>query len=126
MAACCNGGGCAGSIKQSIAGLDWVAGHIKKPAVVLLSLGILDNDLSRSLDQVPAGRFQIHQKIYLLLVLAVPRLQPRAGSVATACSVRLRSCVSFPQKASPKMPARLHHVSPGHPVHGLLLVSALC
>ena len=57
-AASCNEGG-AGSIKQSIAGLDWVAGHIKKPAVVLLSLGILDNDLSRSLDQVPACRFQI-------------------------------------------------------------------
>lgn len=42
----------AGSIKQSISGLDWVAGHVKKPAVVVLSLGVLDNDLSRSLDQV--------------------------------------------------------------------------
>lgn len=42
----------AGSIKQSISGLDWVSGHVQKPAVVLLSLGVLDNDLSRSLDQV--------------------------------------------------------------------------
>lgn len=40
-----------GSIKQSISGLDWVAGHVQKPAVLLLSLGAFENSHSRSLDQ---------------------------------------------------------------------------
>lgn len=119
-AACCNGGWCAGSIKQSIAGLDWVAGHMKKPAVVLLSLGILDNDLSRSLDQVPAGLFQILDKISLPLVLAVPTLQRRAEYVATACSVRLPASVSFPQNVKSQDACSLAPCIDGHPVHGMV------
>jgi hypothetical protein len=42
----------AGSVSNSLAGLDWVAGHLQKPAVVLLSLGLTDDASSHALDQV--------------------------------------------------------------------------
>ena len=41
-----------GSVSNSLAGLDWVAGHLQKPAVVLLSLGLTDDASSHALDQV--------------------------------------------------------------------------
>jgi hypothetical protein len=39
-------------VSNSLAGLDWVAGHLQKPAVVLLSLGLTDDASSHALDQV--------------------------------------------------------------------------
>ena len=39
-----------GSVSDTVAGLDWVAEHARRPAVVTLSLGILKGNLSRSID----------------------------------------------------------------------------